>query len=627
MVLPAMSSLKLFGSRTVRMECWFCQRVNVLQSNSSDRKGKAKAAIFPLEGTKDNFKCKFCGNRNLRDREGNLSSNLPEMYNPAFNSPSWMDNTPQSSSSARSLTDLVENNPLCSRCRTNQVLLLNYKANYFPEDADDPRLQRLEQTFDADVAEFEQSFPPLCENCTPKVDEIIKKKDYDAQINAWKVFLSSGSPDAIGAGIRHKGRGKSALDRSTAIVWGLAVLTYLPYRIFTKSSFFSYSNFLFLAGLLYSFRDDPLLHLVLDWGNRRPLASRYGAYLRQLQAAQLFSISMLHGRLQVIISGVCIAFSFLCAVHLILLARASAQAERLRLTRLSNDLDGEKSANESLPVAKREGATNDPFNLASMIRNMTRTHHDRIRPAADDIFEPRGTPAIQLSPSPELEPLPTLENEFFKNDGRDPDSMDWEPTDLVAVKITPHTDSQREQSSATSIWERFATTKQRMFARQRLTGLERAFESWRDLGSSAVAQSEPQSQSPSSMVSAARSRSLVPATLMLASVLRVLSAAVNVPRTSNAKDAAIVKDLAWFRITASILEIICTIPRVIYVRRFHFRYVLPVLSIFLAFMSIIAGLQQTQIVLVGLGQSVLAHRVYIMDAIMVVMDLAAGCTS
>jgi hypothetical protein len=24
--------------------------------------------------------------------------------------------------------------PLCSRCRTNQVLLLNYKANYFPED-------------------------------------------------------------------------------------------------------------------------------------------------------------------------------------------------------------------------------------------------------------------------------------------------------------------------------------------------------------------------------------------------------------------------------------------------------------------------------------------------------------
>jgi hypothetical protein len=28
----------------------------------------------------------------------------------------------------------IQIQPLCSRCRTNQVLLLNYKANYFPED-------------------------------------------------------------------------------------------------------------------------------------------------------------------------------------------------------------------------------------------------------------------------------------------------------------------------------------------------------------------------------------------------------------------------------------------------------------------------------------------------------------
>lgn len=42
----------------------------------------------------------------------------------------------QSSSSARGIPDPSENNPLCTRCRTNQVLLLNYKANYFPEDAD-----------------------------------------------------------------------------------------------------------------------------------------------------------------------------------------------------------------------------------------------------------------------------------------------------------------------------------------------------------------------------------------------------------------------------------------------------------------------------------------------------------
>ena len=63
-----MSSHKLFGPRTVKMECWFCQQVNVLGTIASDRKGKAKEPMFPLEGTKNNFRCQFCGNRNLRDR-------------------------------------------------------------------------------------------------------------------------------------------------------------------------------------------------------------------------------------------------------------------------------------------------------------------------------------------------------------------------------------------------------------------------------------------------------------------------------------------------------------------------------------------------------------------------------
>lgn len=97
-------------------------------------------------------------------------------------------------------------------------------------------MKRLEQTFDADVADFEQSFPPLCEDCAPKVEEIIKKKDYDAQIDAWKVFLSSGSPEALGVEIRHSGRSRSAFKRSAAILWGLAVLAYLPCRWLTSRS-------------------------------------------------------------------------------------------------------------------------------------------------------------------------------------------------------------------------------------------------------------------------------------------------------------------------------------------------------------------------------------------------------
>lgn len=97
-------------------------------------------------------------------------------------------------------------------------------------------MKRLEQTFDADVADFERSFPPLCEVCAPKVDEIIKKKDYDAQIDAWKVFLSSGSPEETKGEVRPRTRRRPALARSLAIIWGLAVLSFLPYRWISSRS-------------------------------------------------------------------------------------------------------------------------------------------------------------------------------------------------------------------------------------------------------------------------------------------------------------------------------------------------------------------------------------------------------
>lgn len=146
-------------------------------------------------------------------------------------------------------------------------------------------MQRLEQTFEADVASFEQSFPPLCENCAPRVDEIIKKKDYDAQINAWRMFLSSGNPATASAeAVRERGC-QSAFRRGLSVAWGILVLSYLPYRCFTsewagsplsmrminvdvlESIFFSYLNILYIISLLLTLRFDPLLDLSPRWGN------------------------------------------------------------------------------------------------------------------------------------------------------------------------------------------------------------------------------------------------------------------------------------------------------------------------------------------------------------------------
>lgn len=93
-------------------------------------------------------------------------------------------------------------------------------------------MKRLEQTFPADVASFEQSFPPLCENCAPRVEEIIKKKDYDAQVNAWSMFLSSGNPGTSNSESENERR--STLGRVYSIGWAILVMTYLPYRCFTS---------------------------------------------------------------------------------------------------------------------------------------------------------------------------------------------------------------------------------------------------------------------------------------------------------------------------------------------------------------------------------------------------------
>jgi hypothetical protein len=133
----------------------------------------------------------------------------------------------------------------------------------------------------------------------------------------------------------------------------------------------------------------------------------------------------------------------------------------------------------------RSDRVEDPLNLADMIKSVTRAYESRTRSTIHDLHQPRGTPAIQLSPSPELEPLPTFSSVLSADGDRDPDSMDWEPTEPAASDPALHPNALHSHSSgASSVWDRFATAKQRIFARGQLTGLERAFESWKDLGTS-----------------------------------------------------------------------------------------------------------------------------------------------
>lgn len=92
-------------------------------------------------------------------------------------------------------------------------------------------MRRLEETFPADVASFEESFPPLCKGCAPRVEEIIKEKDYDAQVNAWSIFLSGGPEETrTNTGQEPARRSRSTLQMILSYAWGLWILSYPPYR-------------------------------------------------------------------------------------------------------------------------------------------------------------------------------------------------------------------------------------------------------------------------------------------------------------------------------------------------------------------------------------------------------------
>lgn len=172
-----------------------------------------------------------------------------------------------------------------------------------------------------------------------------------------------------------------------------------------------------------------------------------------------------------------------------------------------------------------------------------------------DIHQPRGTPAIQLSPSPELEPLPTFSSVLSAGN---PDSMDWEPTESSVRDTIPHV---KDSANTRTAWDRFATAKQRIFARERLTGLERAFESWKDLGTHVQPQPTsitPQPCAPSSDIAPRRiAKTVKPMLLMLASVFRILSLAIALRR----------EEFAWLRITAAVMETGCAAPQLIRQRK------------------------------------------------------------
>lgn len=134
----------MFNSKQVT--CWFCHQHTRL----------------PEGGTKQNWYCSFCMNKNQTDNEGHQVDSRPEMYKetPVAKRTSQVDDAPP---------------VFCSTCQRNQTLVCQILANYLPDEEDPEYSTRLKniQAFDQSLR---RRYPLVCRSCQVKVDKELQEQ-------------------------------------------------------------------------------------------------------------------------------------------------------------------------------------------------------------------------------------------------------------------------------------------------------------------------------------------------------------------------------------------------------------------------------------------------------------------
>ncbi|WVQ85896.1 hypothetical protein IAT38_008064 [Cryptococcus sp. DSM 104549] len=193
------------ATRPQAVQCFFCLSTSVLpplqtlppsssptrlsfKSSSNDRKGKGRIAEA---GTPYNWTCKSCGCHNIKDQAGEMISDLPAMHNSTFNSKSFSLRAKPSSSHLPTASS-SSSSTFCHSCLANQTLIMNLLANYLPDD-NDPTFPSLYAALPSYLSSLHARYPPVCPQCQPAVDEVLRKADHRAQVEAWGSALKRGA--------------------------------------------------------------------------------------------------------------------------------------------------------------------------------------------------------------------------------------------------------------------------------------------------------------------------------------------------------------------------------------------------------------------------------------------------
>ncbi|KIJ21898.1 hypothetical protein PAXINDRAFT_105505 [Paxillus involutus ATCC 200175] len=152
-----------FLKRTSNLTCFFCQ-----------------STLSPTPINPRSFRCPHCSCWNRYDTNGEIMSDEPAMHDEKLNTKSF---AKRASPSKDRLPSMYGTGQFCHTCQTNQMLLVNLLSNYLPPPRHPDYAKRLEQ-LPAYRESLNVRYPPVCENCSPAVEDEIQRKNQMARTEA-----------------------------------------------------------------------------------------------------------------------------------------------------------------------------------------------------------------------------------------------------------------------------------------------------------------------------------------------------------------------------------------------------------------------------------------------------------
>ncbi|RXK40627.1 hypothetical protein M231_02082 [Tremella mesenterica] len=460
------------STRPVAVECFYCLSPSLLPPSLEGRKGKTKVAS---PGTRWNWRCDRCGCWNVKDENGEIVSSLPGMYDSSLNKSSF---SLRAKPSNAHLPSSSNTSPFCHSCLANQTLIMNMLANYLPDDSD-PSFPTLYADLPNYLTRLHTRYPPVCRDCQPGVEEVLKRSDSRAQVEAWGLALNRGVVSPGRAPHKTLRRWEVLAWRIRGTLFVLSSIVNLARGVLSESPFSSQGKATdqivnvypaILGGMLdkswltrgliafnmlsiWWIAWDPLWLKRTKTGNQTQVKGRNTWIFNMMIIYVLRLVSMIplltSNQWNGIVPLVIPAFEVILLLHAISSIRIS-QPITISLVRPTQSPSHSTTHPDTLSDSH---LSHSPISSSHPSQSNSKLFHN-------PIF---GQPSLDPKPKEQSEP------------------MDWEPSPNLRRRqfINEEEDLDLDLSPKKGNWDRFASNKQRMFdGKQEETGLEMLLAGW-----------------------------------------------------------------------------------------------------------------------------------------------------